>query len=509
MKNTSSDSMSLRDHLGVLSAQKGLILAIVGVSVAVAIGYSVLKEPVYDSSATLRFTNPAQDLAILGPGTVIQQPINPDAEAAAAARNVTRSEVIEQVQENVDTGYTDDELRSQVEATVQADSNLVGIDASSGDAELSAEIADEFAKQTQITVRSRVRQAFSDRAKLLSDSLDDSSDPTTEATTRTGIARFRTLSEVADPVEITRPADVPSSPTSPKPVRDTLLAAMLGLLIGIPAAFVRNSLDRRINDSHEAQHQLEIPLVGYVRSDAMGLSGVGRNGSGFVSEDDLEAFRILRRNVDFLAGERELSSLVVTSALPEEGKSTVAAWYAYVSAVSGRRTLLVECDLRRPVLAERFGVKSSPGLSNFLMGEAKPQDVLRAVHVEGIEAVDVLPVIPAGNNVFQPTEMLASNKFEGFVDQITRAYDLVIFDSAPILPVGDTLELLPLVDGLLFCVRLGQTTWEQAGAARQAIDHLPEKPTGLVITGVESGSDDDYYGYYSYAPQEKPAAKSG
>jgi capsular exopolysaccharide synthesis family protein len=288
-------------------------------------------------------------------------------------------------------------------------------------------------------------------------------------------------------------------------VRDTILALILGLLVGIGAAFLRNALDRRIKDSHQIQHELGIPLVGYVRADALGLAGVGRNGDSFVSEDDLEAFRILRRNVDFLAGDEEISSVVVTSALPEEGKSTVAAWFAYVSAVAGRRTLLVECDLRRPVLATRFGVDRAPGLSDYLAGEAKPKDVLRSVNVHGREAVDVLPLIPAGENTFQPTEMIGSKKFKAFLDQTTRAYDIVIFDSAPLLPVGDTLELIPQVDAVLLCVRLGQTTKDQAQAAKQAMTHLPDKPTGLVVTGVRRGSDDDYYGYYSYAGSGTPA----
>jgi capsular exopolysaccharide synthesis family protein len=505
--NQSSDTSTLRDYLGVLKARRGLIAAVTVIAIAIGVGYSVVKEPVYEATASVEFQEEGAENIL--PGTPAIPEIRPDQAAAAAAKGVTSDDVVARVQKSFKTGLDDDEVRGSVDAVVEADSNLVAITASSDEAELSAELANAFAEQTRIAAREEQRDRYAQSAKELERSLEDTKDASTAATFQTAIARLKTLSQVVDPVEITSPADVPDSPSSPKLVRDTILAAILGLLIGIGAAFVRNALDRRITDSHQVQHDLGYPLVGYVRSDALGLAGMGSNGNSFVSEDDLEAFRILRTNVDFLAGDHELSSVVVTSSLPEEGKSTVAAWYAYVSATSGRRTLLVECDFRRPVLAGRFGVQNAPGLSEYLAGDAGPKDVLRSVPVHGRGDIDVLPLIPAGQNAFQPAEAIGSKKFKGFIDQITRAYDLVIFDSAPLLPVGDTLGLIPQVDGVLFCVRLDQTTRDQADAAKRAMEHLPDKPTGLVVTGVKAGSDDDYYGYYSYAPAAGSPAQSG
>jgi capsular exopolysaccharide synthesis family protein len=503
--NSSSDTTGLRDYMAVLRARRGLIVAITLIAVAIGLAYSLAKTPTYDATATVTFTDPTKQLGIVAPGTQVPFDTAPDKTAAGNANTVTRSDVVTAVQKELNNGMSIDELKSDVNATVQPTSDQIDITASTDNADKSARVANAFADQLRIAARNDVRAKFAAQAKALNQSLGKSSSPTTKTTGDLGAARLQALSKVADPVSITKPATAPGSPSSPKPVRDTLLALILGVLVGIGAAFLRNALDRRIKDSHQLQHDLDMPLVGYVRADALGLSGVGRNGDSFVSEDDLEAFRILRRNVDFLAGDSEISSLVVTSALPEEGKSTVAAWFAYVSAVAGRRTLLVECDLRRPVLATRFGVEKGPGLSDYLAGEAKPKDVLRSVNVHGREAADVLPLIPAGENTFQPTEMIGSKKFKAFVDQTTRAYDIVIFDSAPLLPVGDTLELIPQVDAVLLCVRLGQTTKDQAQAAKQAMTHLPDKPTGLVVTGVRSGSDDDYYGYYSYAGASTPA----
>ena len=504
MEPNSSETTGLRDYLAVLRARRGLIIAITLIAVAIGLAYSLAKAPTYEATATVTFTDPTKPLSILAPGTQLPVDLNLDKTAAGNARTVTRPDVIAAVRKELNNGMSTDELKSDVNATVQPTSDQIDITASTDDANKSAKVANAFADQLKVATRNDFRTQFAVQAKKVQ-TLSGAGSDTTKATADVAVARLRALSKVTDPVTITKPATAPGSPSSPKPVRDTILALILGLLIGISAAFLRNALDRRIKDSHQIQHELGLPLVGYVRADALGLAGVGRNGDSFVSEDDLEAFRILRRNVDFLAGDQEISSLVVTSALPEEGKSTVAAWFAYVCAVAGRRTLLVECDLRRPVLATRFGVEKAPGLSDYLAGEAKPKDVLRSVNVHGREAVDVLPIIPAGENTFQPTEMIGSKKFKSFIDQTTRAYDIVIFDSAPLLPVGDTLELIPQVDAVLLCVRLGQTTRDQAQAAKQAMTHLPEKPTGLVVTGVRRGSDDDYYGYYSYAGSSAPA----
>jgi capsular exopolysaccharide synthesis family protein len=254
------------------------------------------------------------------------------------------------------------------------------------------------------------------------------------------------------------------------------------------------------------QRRLGIPLVGYVRKESLGMAGMSPNGSGRVAEADLESFRILRKNVDFLGRGDPLNVVAVTSPLPDEGKSTVASWYAYSSALVGRRTILVECDFRRPVSASRLHFDPKPGLSDFLAGEAEPKEVLRTVDVQG-RGTEMLPVIPAGGAVFQPTEMLASEAFRDFLAQLRQAYDLVVIDCAPLLPVGDTLEILTQVDAVLLCVRLRQTTLEQASAAKEVMEHLAQKPRGLVITGLTRGRDDGYYGYYSTTVEPAPSSE--
>jgi tyrosine-protein kinase len=481
----SGETRNLSDYLAVLRRRWKLITLITLLAGGIALGLSAARSPVYEASTDLQFNDPGlQSSGVLGGGSVDFFPQNV---SGAGAARVKRADVLAHASRALGGDPTADDLKSDTTVEVSTANNLVTVTVQADKAEAAAREANQLAASVKKLTTDDAQNFYEQRAKSFHGAVN--------APLK---ARLRALAAVANPVTVVNPAQVPGSPASPKPVRDTIIALFLGLMLGIAAAFVRESLDRRATDGHEVQKRLGMPLVGYVRKDSLGMVGMTKNGTGLVSEADLEAFRILRKNVDFLGGEEDLKVVAVTSPLPEEGKSTVASWYAYASALVGKRTILVECDFRRPVSASRLGFDSEPGLSEYLAGEAEPQKVLRTIDVHG-RGAEKLPVIPAGGTVLQPTEMLASKRYRDFLAQLRKAYDLVVVDCAPLLPVGDTLEVLPQVDAVLLCVRLRQTTYDQAASANQIMEHLPDKPKGLVITGLTRGSDDDYYGYYSSA----------
>jgi non-specific protein-tyrosine kinase len=194
----------------------------------------------------------------------------------------------------------------------------------------------------------------------------------------------------------------------------------------------------------------------------------------------------------------------------------VAASLALAAAAAGKATLLVEADLRRPALADRLGVRAAPGLTDYLVGQAEPRDILQvcpavAGHGTAPQAngggdedspppptpAKSLVFIAAGTQSPHPAELLGSARLTAFLAQVSEAYEAILIDSSPLLPVADTLELLPHVDNVLLCVRSGQTTRDQASAARAALEHFPDRPTGLVITGLRK-RDEPEYSYYSY-----------
>ena len=207
--------------------------------------------------------------------------------------------------------------------------------------------------------------------------------------------------------------------------------------------------------------------------------------------------------------------MVVTSPLPGEGKSTVAMSLAWAAAIAGKMTLLVECDLRRSVLAERLGIRPTPGLTDAMRGTAEPRDVLQPVDI-GVAGAPAggtaagssrFVCITAGTPVPDPAEILASARFAEFLGEVRGAYDLVILDTSPLLSVVDTRELLQLVDGAVVCARSYQTTRDQARATREALDSASIRFAHLVVTGLKL-RDDDYSGYYRRYVQGFPGANS-
>jgi tyrosine-protein kinase len=517
------ESRTLRDHLQVLRQRRLIVLLTTLVVIGASVAYVVLKDPKYQAEAALSFADEREDLGLLG---TTQAPTpEPEKVAAKNAQTVTRQDVVERVKKKLGTKQSTGQLRDSVRVQVEPDSNLVVIKAKAGSGKGAASLANEFAKQAQRVATQRDRRRFGQAAKDLEAELADikkqqgpprpgpGGRPAPVSGLALGayadrISRFQSLSLFARPVEIVKLGNVPRSPSSPKPARDITLAAMLGLILGVMLAFVRDAVDRRVRDSHELQHELGLPLLGYVRNEALGHAGLTRNGQPDPNDNDLEAFRILRSNAEFLDVDRSVHSVAITSAVAEEGKSTVALGLAMATAAAGKRTLLLEADLRRSVIAQRLGIQSTPGLTDYLANRASPQELVQTVPVRlpapapaavGVDeraGPGALFCITAGTPTPGPAEMLSSQRFRDLLTQMTVFYDAVILDTSPLLPVSDTLEIIPHVDEVLVCVRLFQTTHEEAAAGRSALDHLPRRPTGLVITGVRPGAGGDYYAYY-------------
>lgn len=507
---------TLRDYMSVVRAQRWLILLFVVVFGGAAFAYSARQDPVYEAEASLAFKDLTEDLRFLGfaPASVG----TPQQRSAVSAQLVTRPEVAERVKEELGLNASIEAIQSSVSARSEAQTFLVVIDATAGSAQLAASLANEFARQTRAVVAQEDEKRLTQAVKSLEEALEEVSDSgdVNDRALRTAlterITRVEALRSFGETVDLARLADVPSSRVSPNPVRNTSLGVILGLALGLLLAFIRDSLDVRLRGSREIQAQVKLPLVGHIGSGAMGSTALAAsNGHRKLSPEDLEGFRILRKNLEFLDIDNPVRTVAVTSALPEEGKSTVAAALASTYALAGRAVLLVECDLRRPSLAERLGINRAPGLTDYLAERAGPAEVLQGIPVGAADAAgqptQELVCITAGSQAPRPAEILGSKRFADFIREVSEAYDMVVLDTSPLLPVSDTLELLPHVDGIVLCIRAGQTRRDEARAAKAALEHLPERPTGLVVTGIKPGDEADY-GYYSasYAYRSAPGA---
>jgi capsular polysaccharide biosynthesis protein/MinD-like ATPase involved in chromosome partitioning or flagellar assembly len=507
---------TLAGYLGVLRRGLPIIAVTAAVCAIAAFTVSKLITPSYQASASLAMQDPNEALALTGSAAGLSTQTQLQL-ALSHAPQVTRPQVVQAVRARLRNGMTSDALLRAVSVSVNPNSALIDITASSQSATRAAAIANAFAQEDTAVTTAQTRRQYALQASQLAKRLSQGSaaqDPGTKLLYETQLERLQTLGSVATPVEVNSTARVPSAPASPKPLRNTLAALVFGLLLGVALTYGREALERRLRQPSDVEEILDEPIVGHIRYEALGHAGAHSpgsvNGTAPLEPADEESFRVLRQNVRYFTTD-PVRTVLVSSAAAQEGKSTVAACLAATTVAAGQRTLLVECDLRRPVLAKRLGLPDGPGITDYLTGNAGPSDIVRVVPTihpgmngganpgkVGSMSVDQreLACITAGTLSPRPAELLASDAFGSFVSEISQAYDSVIIDSAPLLAVADTLEIVPRVSAVLLCVRLRKTTREELRAARAALSRLPARPLGVVVTGLQK-RDADYYGYYS------------
>lgn len=499
---------TLADYLGAL--RRGWVIMVVAALVCGggALAASLIVKPKYEAQASVEVQDPNEALLLTGIG--VPTNLTPLQLALSHAAQVTRPAVLQNVEAQLNGSPSAPELRRLVTVSVDPNSALVDITAHSSSAVQAAAIANAFARDDAAQATATTRREYILEAKRLT-RIASAASPATRSAYLAQAARLQTASSIASPVQVNTTARVPSAPSSPRPVRNTLAGLVFGLLFGMLLAYGRNELDHRLQNPSDVEALLDHPVIGAVRGAALGRASAKSDPDSSEEPElapaDQESFRVLRQNVRYLAAS-PLQLVLVTSAMAEEGKSTVAAGLAAVTAAAGKRTLLVECDLRRSVLASRLGLPEAPGLTDYLTGHAGAGEVVRSVqplpaspngagphsastYTDGQQ----LYCITAGTSAPRPTELLASEQFRSFLSQATQDYDEVILDSPPLLTVADALEIIPEVSGLLVCVRLGQTTRDQARGFKAALERLPTRPVGIVLTDVKT-SGSGYYGYY-------------
>lgn len=203
-----------------------------------------------------------------------------------------------------------------------------------------------------------------------------------------------------------------------------------------------------------------------------------------------EAFRVLRTNLQFMGLDQPVKSILVTSALPDEGKSTVAANLAIAFAQAGVNVCLVDADLRRPRIAKIFGVENWQGLTSAAVSLNGLEGHLKPSQVPGLTLMTSGPIPP------NPAEVLASARMTTLLEELGQQFDTVIIDSPPALAVADAAVLAPKVDGVLLVTRAGKVARKQVTQAKEALEAVNARILGAVLSDVETKGREGYY-YYS------------
>jgi polysaccharide biosynthesis transport protein len=294
------------------------------------------------------------------------------------------------------------------------------------------------------------------------------------------------------------PALVPTSPSSPKVLRNLVLGVLLGLLFGVGAALLRNMLDTKIRSELDVRAVTERPLLGVIgHDDKVPTHPI------ILREDPLsaaaESVRRLRTNLKFTDLGDHPRSIVITSAIPGEGKSTTALNLAVAMADAGSRVILVDADLRRPSVATSMGMEGRVGLTTVLIGKAELRDVVQ--HWQNT----ALDVLPSGRIPPNPSELLGSAAMERLLGELTASYDVVLLDTPPLLPVTDAAVLSSLVGGSLLVVGADRVQRPQLQQAIESLETAGAHIHGLVVNKIarqEAASYVYYAGYEPLAPVE-------
>ncbi len=460
--------MTLTQYLRVLRQQWVVValLAMLGLGGAAAFTYRQV--PIYSAQTQLFISvrSPDPTISTLSQGgTFTQQRVK------SYAALVTSPEIAQAVITQLGLPYTAEELAGKISASSPLDTVLLEISVTDTDPDRAARIANAVGAQF----------------------------PHFIATLETPAGR------VVSPVKvsITRPAEVPGAPVSPRIPLNLALGLIVGLGLGIGAAVLRDQFNTTVSGVSDIERLTGSIPLGVVPYDSTAAK------QPLVTADQFggraEAFRTLRTNLQFADVDDPPRVITITSALPAEGKTTTACNIALTLAQSGARVVLVEGDLRKPAVGKYFGISNAAGLTNVLAGQHELRDVIVSYQR------DTLAVLPSGPTPPNPSEMLGSQQMSHLLNSLANHYDLVIIDAPPLLPVTDAAVLAAAADGAILVVRHGKSRREEVERAQQALSSVNAKVLGTVLNFAprkkRRGGYDGYgygYGYGPATPVEQP-----
>ncbi|GIT80785.1 chromosome partitioning protein [Leifsonia sp. LS1] len=446
--------MHLKDYLRVLRTRWLLIAFSTLLAALAAVGITTITPPSYQASAQLFVLVQGNDSVIdLNQGNAFAQSRVSSYVALATSARVLRDASREV---GVDPGV----LKGSIGVENPADTVLINIRATAPTASQSENWANSVA-DTLVSVVN-------------------------------GLENTDTASPSAAPVTLKKVQDAtrPTVPFDPSLTRNVGIGIMLGLILGILAALLTEVLDTRLRGREAIERVSGAGVLGSFEAEPKESAALVLETLHSYSSRT-ESFRQLRTHLQFVSIDRGIRSVLVTSSIPGEGKSTIASNLAIVLAESGMRTVLIDADLRRPRIAELFGLEGGVGLTTVLTGAAELDTALQPV-----SDVPALRVLAAGALPPNPAEMLASATMEKLIHRLQGDADIVIIDSPPLVSVSDPSALAALTSGVLVVAAAdGRLRRDQLRQSFETLNFVGATIFGMVVNRVRPTGKAKYYGY--------------
>lgn len=549
--NAGQDGLSLRGYLHVVGRWKWLIAGVTLLVALAGTAYVWTRTPLYAASSDMVYVKQLDISDPLGQSyidTTAQQAEIESVPTVIQSATVHDSARQKMKKSTIAAGYA-------VSATLTSGSNnnysnIVGIKAVSPDPAAAADAANAYAEAyvewNRDSTRSQVTDAITvvqERLKTFTTSTQRQSDEYKALQSRLEDLELLEASSSSSFRIITQ-ASTPAAPFSPQKARGLALAIIGGLVLGLCLAFLIEQFDTRVRGEEQVRELLDLPIVGHVpppsrKAREKGVLQTVADPTGPAAE----AYRLLRNNLDFTGVDADIDILLISSSIQGEGKSVLACNLATSMALTGKRVVLVDADLRSPRVHTYVGVPNSRGVSTVVarrdpLEEALVPVSLAAVPLQngsvvmttqvggkaagrgaakslrgspssaaadptvaawispdgGGEAPN-LRVLPSGPLPPNPGEIVASNRFGELLAELARDADLVLVDAPAMLPVGDTAALAPWADAMVYVVNYEMLKRANLEQAKAQLAHLPCRKLGLVIVSAKRGHG--YYGYYS------------
>jgi succinoglycan biosynthesis transport protein ExoP len=483
-----SEPPAIRRFLGIARRNRWLLLiCFIAVPLA-AFAYSLHQTKQYTATASLVFRSSGIESSLFN----FTAPVNPNPqrETTTNLQLVSVQQVAERTVKTLDVpGLTAEDVLGSISVSPAGESELATVSATTDDPAFAARLANTVAKQYIVFSKQANEKKIETAQGLIEEKLASLPESEREGPAGEELeAKIRQLSALSavqtGDAELAQAALPPSSPSSPKTTRNVALGIVLGLVLGIGLALLREQFDRRIRDIEDIQELFGVPLLGtipesrVISNTAPGaeLDSVGMEG---------EAFRMLRASLRYFNTDRDVKSILITSAASRDGKTTVAWNVALSEARAGKRVLYIEADLRRPTIAEHLDIKAERGLSLVLAGLDSPDHAYR--HDAGLDVLAAGPLPP------NPAELIEGRRMSDLLRWADEHYDRVVIDTPPAAVVADAVALFNQVDGVVIVARLRQSPRDAAEHLKDQLRNTGAPVLGIVVNGVPAPAESGYY----------------
>lgn len=515
-------TLALHDYIAVVRHRKWIIIAAVILAPLAAILYSLAQTPVYEGSAKVLLSRENLANTLTGAadpnGAVENQTLMQTQADVARVPEIAKRVIDDLGIEDMTPG----QFLDQSSVSAAESSEILTFAFRDDDQGLAAAAATAYAHE-YVDYRHQIdaaplrgaREQVTKRLEQLSAAGEEGSSLYASLAKRDQELATREALQTSN-ANVIQSADG-ASQVLPRTTLNAVGGLLFGIVVGLGLAFLREALDTRVRSADQVGERLGIPLLARIpeppkklREEAKLVSVAEPRGGG------AEAFRMLRTNIEFATLDRDVNSIMVTSALDREGKSTTVANLAVAFARAGRHVILVDLDLRRPYVDRFFDLQGTPGVTQVILGRAELEGALTRVPImpddrdepsrdpDGIGSPQAytsdtngaggqLEVLTSGPIPPDPGEFVATRKLATMLDQLRKRADLVLIDSPPLLQVGDAMTLSSGVDAVVLVTRLKILRRGPVSEAHRLLDTMRARKLGFVVTGAQT--EHGYYGY--------------